>query len=622
MMRYLVLFLPLFLFSANLTTLLQKYKASSDLSRLTKKESAGIVHVFTRQELESMQAYTLKDVLKLVSLLHYTITPNNLYIFSLASLSYLPTNILRIYIDDHDVTSATFTSALPIWSDMPIELVDHIEIYKASASIEFGNEPASIIIRIYTKSAERDSGNKIRTVFDNRGSKGVDFYRADTTEKGSYFVYGHGDVLRYKKEQRAGYEINRDSDDTFLFGKFIYQNHKIEAAHYHTHRHPFLGHGKALIPTGGGMKGVHDYLHYQYFKNGTVAEFSVDNLTYDRSYKDLQGVYYNDNGVPKFAKEEWFTHYHDTIVYLGAHNDFIWNNFEATVGAFVKNKKSSQEGKFDALRSRTSLTKQMYSLYGDLRQYFQNHQTMLFLSLKGDLYRYSSTVPQRKKMTIRTGLVHNLSPTQLKVSFTQSYLPIEMYRIYPGTKTPYITNPHLKPVSYNILHLESSTTYKNWHFSIRYGYRNAKNFIRYSPTKGFYNIKERFHLHTLEGECRYYYDPLNFVALNVYGAHNTSHLHYSPDFGINLQIFNQWGKWNIYNELLYKDGYEQKTKGKHVRHSLDYSLALKYHFTPDFSLGLKLQNITAEGFRQAISRVDQPFEVYERRAIVNLEYTF
>jgi len=620
-MRYLLLFLPLFLFSADLTTLLQKYKASSDLSRLTKKESAGIVQVFTRQELESMQAYTLKDVLKLISLLHYTIAPNNLYLFSLASLSYLPTNVLRIYIDDHDITSATFTSALPIWSDMPIECVDHIEVYKASSSIEFGNEPALLIIRIYTKTPERDNGNKIRTVFDDRGSKGVDFYRADTTDIGSYFLYGHIDVLRYEKERRAGYEINRDSDDTLLFGKFIYQNHNIETAHYHTHRHPFLGHGKALIPTGGGLGATHDYLHYQYKKDTSIAEFSLDSLTYDRSYKDLLGVYYNDNGRPKMAKEEWFTHYRDTIIYLGMHNDFVWNDFEATFGIFFKNKKSSQEGKFDTLRSRTSLTKQMYSFYGDLRQYFQNRQTMLFLSLKGDLYRFNKIIPQRKKAIVRTGLICNLSHTQLKASFTRSYLPVEMYRIYPDSSVPYITNPYLKPLTYQLFHLETIYTSQNWKFTLRYGYQTGKNFIHYSPSKGFYNLEDPIHLHIMESELRYYFDPLNFIVIDIYGARNSHHLHYSPDFGINLQTFNQLGKWNIYNELIYKNGYEKK-KGGHIDHSLAYSFALKYNVTPDFTIGFKAQNIAKSGFRQAISKIDQTFEVYDRRIMANLEYTF
>ncbi len=621
-MRYFALFLPFVLLSADLSTLLQKYKASSDLSALTKKESAGIVQVFTRQELEAMQAYTLKDVLKLIPLLHYTIAPNNLYLFSLASMSYLPTNILRIYIDDHDITSATFTSALPIWSDMPIEFVDHIEIYKASASIEFGNEPASLIIRIYTKTPERDSGNKLRAILDSKGSKGIDFYQADTTDKGSYFLYAHGDLLRYKKERRTPrYRIDRDSDDTLFFGKFTHQSQSIEAAHYHTHRHPFLGYGKALIPTGGGLGAAHNYVHYQYKKKDTTTEFSIDSLTYDRSYKDVQGVYYNDHGHAKLAQQEWFTHYRDTIFYAGIHHDFIWRDFEATVGALFKNKKSTQKGKFDSLRSDASLTKQMYSLYSDLRQYFSNHQIMFFLSLKGDLYRFNTTIPQRKKLIIRTGLIYNFAHTRVKASFTKSYLPIEMYRLYPNSTAPHITNPYLKPLSYKLLHLESTYNAKNWKFCIRYSYKQAKNFVHYSPSQGFYNREEPIDLQVLENEWHYYFDPLNFIILNIYGARNSRHLHYSPDFGINLQTFNQWERWTLYNELIYKNGYEKKRGGR-IAHSLAYSIALKYNLTPDLALGLKAQNITDSGFRQAFSQIEQSVEVYDKRIMANVEYTF
>jgi iron complex outermembrane receptor protein len=53
------------------------------------------------------------------------------------------------------MSSSSFGSAFMVWGEMPIEYIDHIEVYKGSSSVEFGNEVASTIIKLYTKKAQR-----------------------------------------------------------------------------------------------------------------------------------------------------------------------------------------------------------------------------------------------------------------------------------------------------------------------------------------------------------------------------------------------------------------------------------------------------------------------------------
>ena len=48
----------------NIEMLLKQYRSESELSKITEKESAGLVNIFTRDDLEKMQAHTLLDVLK------------------------------------------------------------------------------------------------------------------------------------------------------------------------------------------------------------------------------------------------------------------------------------------------------------------------------------------------------------------------------------------------------------------------------------------------------------------------------------------------------------------------------------------------------------------------------
>ena len=76
--KYILLwFLPLFLFSVeDIDSLLDNYTKESAFDIKTKMDSAGHNIVYTRNELDKMQAHTLKDILK--SIRHLTMMDNNL----------------------------------------------------------------------------------------------------------------------------------------------------------------------------------------------------------------------------------------------------------------------------------------------------------------------------------------------------------------------------------------------------------------------------------------------------------------------------------------------------------------------------------------------------------------
>ena len=72
-MKILLLMLMLFSFSVaeGIDSLLQEYEKNSELSNKTKDESAGNLIVYTRDDLERMQAESLQDVLKSLRLFSY-----------------------------------------------------------------------------------------------------------------------------------------------------------------------------------------------------------------------------------------------------------------------------------------------------------------------------------------------------------------------------------------------------------------------------------------------------------------------------------------------------------------------------------------------------------------------
>jgi len=144
------------------------------------------------------------DVLKLFTIPNITRTSNNISQFTKPTFPVMPPFAIRLYVNDHDMTSASFGSALTLWSDMPVEYIDHIEVYKSASSVEFGNEPGSVIIKLYTKKPEREEGGKARLIADQRGSTEADLYYAHTTREGlSYFFFERDGASRGDPTERS-----------------------------------------------------------------------------------------------------------------------------------------------------------------------------------------------------------------------------------------------------------------------------------------------------------------------------------------------------------------------------------------------------------------------------------
>jgi len=85
--------------------LLEEFKEQSELSKKTRDESLGYLYVFTRDDLERMQAYTLIDIIKLIRIQNLVITKYGQNA-AVASGDYPSlANYVKLYINDQDVSS-------------------------------------------------------------------------------------------------------------------------------------------------------------------------------------------------------------------------------------------------------------------------------------------------------------------------------------------------------------------------------------------------------------------------------------------------------------------------------------------------------------------------------------
>lgn len=613
-MRYIFfIFLALSLYAQSLDTLLQAYRSASELSKITKSDSAGFVYVYTREDLERMQAYTLADILRTVPGLNYTLSPNYLNLFSLVSTTFAPPTIARLYINDHDVTSASFGSALLIWGAMPVEYIDHIEVYKGASSIEFGDESAVIVIKVYTKLPARELGNKLRIITDHRGSKGLDLYTAQLFDDSSLFGYVHGYDLQAKKYRHGGYTYRRDKKDFLAFLQYTTPDYSLEAAHYSLKKDPFIGYGISAKPRDGGLHAYHSYVKLSKRLWDAQWTLSLDRLRYSRRYQeDAPGIYTSGGFV-----HSYHITYDDTIAAIKCKKHIQSRANSLLLGGFYKYKGYKSDGNFDSFLSDSHSHVNLFSLYAE-DSYSFDPDTLLILSLKGDFYRYAHGVKDHNQKILRIGLIKNLGKWQFKGFYTQTYIPAQFFSLYSPNDMPLRANPRLKFPTIELLTFGGIYKHAAHTLKLKGGLKHIKDYISYSPARGYYNQPDKQYYDFVELNYAYTLDNDRFMLDIVKGDNSKRKL--SPDLQINLRTLCSYGKFDIYNELLYKKNYTFYTI--HVKRALDYTLALQYHYSPDLTLGFKAQNLLDEGFEQAYRSIASSIPVFDRRYILSMEYTF
>lgn len=182
--------------------LLEHIEKKSDLSEKTKLENSGFSTIYTRYDLDIMQVRSLRDILKYsfdgYKESHYGL-PDPL------NFGYLPfsSSLIRVFIDDHEITTSMYGSGLVVLGDLDLGFADHIEVYHFSTSFAFSAEPTLSLIRIFSKKSNRDAGGSIKAELTQR--KG-------STQTAQYI--GHDEAKNYL----ARFSASNDKRETYETG--------------------------------------------------------------------------------------------------------------------------------------------------------------------------------------------------------------------------------------------------------------------------------------------------------------------------------------------------------------------------------------------------------------------
>ncbi len=601
----------------DIDTLLERYKIASDYSNITKSESAGFVDVFTRDDLEKMQARTLADVLKFFTVPFLSRSNINSTLFIKPSQMQVPSSGIRIFVNDHDITATIYKSGSMICNSITLDAIDHIEVYRSSSSVEFGNEPSTVIIKLYTKDARRDEGKKLRVSIDNYGSSYISSYFAQNiSEDIDIFIFGNINGVNRDTYYNKGYALKSDSSNRNFYTNLNYKNWSFEVGHFRSDSDAFLGLGKSATPENANADTKYSYLHItNKLESGLRIQAAFDFSTSNGYMQDGSGIYAGGFGFVGSYK----LNSKDKILSLIVDKTFKTDKNSLFLGGFIKHKKADVEGSFDLKSIDFSTYYNLYSLYAE-NKYSIDPTTMLLASIKGDFYRYNSKVEDKNEYILRFGTIKNIKNFQLKAFYTRTYYASPLIALYSDeTNVPFKTNYSLKfaqPTLYSI-----GLRYKtNEHiFNIRTSYIELRNPIGYDPQKGFFNGKKKSYTQ-YEASYTYKLNLYNKFSIDAYYGKRDDSLEFSSPYGGHLIAFNRYKKFDFFNMLEYRAPYTNY--GVKVKSSYDLTTSVRYHINEDLLVGLKGENILNKGYKQAYNGLDFPVSVFDRKFWLNVEYLF
>ncbi len=605
-MKILLLLLTFISFSyaQGIDSLLTDYEKESELSNKTKDESAGNLIVYTRDDIERMQVETLKDILKSFRFFPYaenrTSHPD---ILSQDPLSYASKNV-RIYLNETELLTSITGSGFFLFGDMEMDFIDHVEIYEGFPSFDFGVEPATIVIRLYSKTAEHDEGGRVKVTIDNKGANKQNVYYADKTDDISYFMYANRTDKQQDSYEHQNETLGRDKGTNRFFGSLSTQNHNVEL-------HAMKQKGDALLGSVVGLVPKNSNIDMSFLSLSTNSKFLDDSLTLNLAYNYAESDFdydynlpniYNRSSIDYTMKEETFT--------SSLKKEWELDSNTITVGAQYRYKD------FDS-GSAKDYNEAIYSAFiEDLISL--NDKNVITISAMEQLYKRTNNYKDEDALQLRLGYIYSDKKWVSKTF-------ISSQEFIPGPYLVLATDNELKPETYKSIIQEASYQTDKTISKIILAYGVYENMpivdATLKPQSSSREVQSlnaalEFTLHfskkdKLELQANY------FNLESPYDSEEIIHYNYL------LRMLNTISKFDIYNELVINDGFTNIETG------YNYSLGVRYEVNRDFHINFKGDNIFDSGLEwdyktptMANPQDTLVIPVIEQRFMLGMEYLF
>jgi len=606
----------------DIDSLLNHYEEESALDLKTKMDSSGHNIVYTRDELDKMQAHTLKDVIK--SIRQLTMMDNEFGATELQRAGAYCANsaCVRVYVNDQEMTSGFFGGALGIFSNYDLGHIDHIQIYLGGNAIEFGNEYGFITIKMYTKDPDREKGSSIGLSYGTNDS-----YRVNALSTGKldnnigYLLYAS--KLKNNKDtlEHKGYDVPRYSDNLNLFATFKRENDFIfEVSRYERNHDGLTGFGDQKTPTRSDRESVYQYL-------SLTKYFDTVKLQISYAQEEL-GIINNDyNGITLYDGS--FTTEHDIgfdneILRMNVKDSKVFGKHRFFYGIEYQHKRIKPSFNIDGVNRSNELdgpdSLDLYSVYLEY-QYKFSEDTMLLAT--GKLERYYQHYNDRTDnlSQSRLGIISNLSENLLFKGFiSENYIYPSLEQL-STTPRPVKGNIDLTPTDIDAISAEF--TYKAEQYQIGLGYLKMYTIdpIKINADKTYFNNKIEAIFDDFFVNYSYSFNKDNKVMLEYYWTDHNRPFNQSPTAGGYIKLFNTYEEFDFYTEFIYREGYTHKVFDMEVDDGYDLTAAITYHMNSTTTVSLKGQNLLDKAILAPIRGL-YPVGTLDKKIMLNVEWFF
>jgi vitamin B12 transporter len=609
---------PLVLLAENSTMMdmLQTLRQKSELHHQTIKEEAGIVTVYSREDLDRMQARTLKDILKSTTFFTYQegIVGTPSIVVASHATTYVP--MYRLYIDDHEVSSTYFGSAFYIYGDMALGFVDHIEIYQGGNAIEFGIEPSIHTIKIYTKKPERENGVVVDLMMGRHYATSGSIYSGEEYNQmqvGAYVSYNNHKRPTYMND---GVDLSKDNTKRHLLATLEGESFSLLASRYDVLQDGFGGYGTNKQPTGTNeIDKYHQFIDMRYKLNDAYQCY----ISIDDSSSRMN--FYEEDGYNRGQSSHYVSEWQEDIYKVGLKSQQHHKNHQIAYGIeWAQKKLNPIQSEYDGVSTLdiAGLTQvDIGSLYFEDR-YEMTPKVDVIATLQ--LNHYDTSFDTTTTPLMRLGYLHYInthSSVKLFLNRT-SIFPSFIYTTTFSGKTS--INPHLSPVKIDSLITEYH--YKNDRYEIEVGmaYFNNQDIVIYDSTaKHYINGASSIYTTAIFARINYQLDLYNHISMNFYKKRNSMYVVESSNKGAMFRVLNQFGQWDIFNELVYRSAYSYNDIN--IDTGLDYSMGVTYSMDPQLTLKVKGENLFNKASKTPLRNLGA-VESIDKTLMVGLEYQF
>jgi len=570
-------FLFTFLLASNLNNLLNKLSIKDDLSNKTKKENAGYVIVYTRQDLDRMKILSLKEILQRIPFIRYD--ENN---FALTDPFYAPYQLnnptyIRFYLNDIELNLPYGSNILQLLGQLDVKYIDHIEIYMGLPSFEVSPKPSMTVIKIYTKKGYRENNSIIETLFGNRGLNEEYFTSGYGDETKSYFLYFGNDNIKRKNYTHNNFSLKRNIFSKSFLGNIQYKNFEILIYRNQGKKDTFIADGFKISPLNPYIKHFYNLINIEYKKGSLKIEsnyqfsniFYYNKNAYIINYNPLIG-FYNQHSL----------HLHEKTINFKISKKFIFNTNTLFLEFLTKNDKFNIENEKinnKPVNIKYLFTKRHSNIYGVEYTKTINQKNLINISYT-KLIQINKNTKNYSSNIYRIGYIHNNNNYIFKsFIFKGDFLPTPLMLNY---------NSNLNKVKTFAYSFKIKKLDKYGFTSLLFGHTNIKNFIAFTKN-GLVNLKKEnnYDSISIRKEINLYKDKIIINPWRLWANYKSYNIKNIQD-GIIFSLFKTINSFNTYSSLVFYKNHKQNNEGI----NLDLTISKSYKNFEIYFKGINLLN--------------------------------